>query len=60
MLVVTPLVAIIDTQIAELNKRGISSINLANELDNETLKQLNAGNFQVIFGTPETWVGTDK
>lgn len=60
ILVVTPLVAIIDTQVTELKQRGISAINLANEVHDDTMKQLHAGKFQVIFGTPETWVGTNK
>ena len=61
VLVVTPLTAIIKTQVSELNQCGIPSINLADqELPEGDKKNLMDEEFSIVFGTPESWLGTNK
>ena len=60
VVVIMPLAAIIDTQVKSLNQCGIPSVNLAKELDEGDMKRISNGEYQVVFGTPESWVGSDK
>ena len=59
---VTPLTAIIKMQLSELNQLDFLSVNLADgEESSEGDKQkLMDGEFSIVFGTPESWLGTNK
>ena len=61
--VVTPLVAIIKTQILELQNLGVKAINLADDeinVNNETENKIKLGQYSILFGTPETWIKQEK
>ena len=60
VVVVSPLLAIIETQTIELNKRGMTALNLTKEMDEGAELQLKNGDFDILFGSPESFVGTDK
>ena len=60
VVVVSPLLAIIETQTIVLNKRGITALNLTKEMDEGAELQLKNGDFDILFGSPESFVGTDK
>ncbi len=58
VLVISPLLVIMDLQTNMLNSIGIAACCLHDE--SVDINDLSAGKFQVIFGTPEAWVKTDK
>ena len=60
VVVVSLLLAIIKTQTIKLNKRGIRALNLTKEMDEGAELQLKNGDFDTLFGSPESLVGTDK
>ena len=61
--VVTPLVAIIETQISELQNVGVTAINLSYDeinVNDETEKKIKSGQYSILSGTPETWIKQEK
>ena len=59
----TPLVAIIEMQILELQNLGVKAINLADDeinVNDETENKMKSGQYFIIFGTPETWIKQEK
>ena len=63
VLVVTPLVAMIETQILELQNPGVKTINLADDeinVNDETENKIKSGQYSILFGTPETWIKQEK
>ena len=61
--VVTPLVAIIKTQILELQSLGVKAINLADDefnVDDDTENKIKLGQYSILLGTPETWIKQEK
>ena len=61
--VVTPLVAIIETQILELQNLGVKAINLADDeinVNDEIENKIKSGQYSILFGTPETWIKQEK
>ena len=63
VLVLTPLVAIIETQILELQNLGVKTINLADDeinVSDETENKIKLGQYSILFGTPETWIKQEK
>ena len=53
----TPLVAIIETQILELQNLGVKAINLADDefnVNDETENKIKSGQYSIVFGTPES------
>eukprot|EP00794_Sanderia_malayensis_P004124 gene4124-4678_t len=53
VIVVSPLLAIMDTQAKELNRPGITSCCLHDESLNT--KALSDGKYHIVYGTPESW-----
>ena len=63
VLVVTPLVAIIETQILELQNLGVETINLAGDeinVNDVTENEIKLGQYSILFGTPKTWIKQEK
>ena len=60
--VVTPLVAIIKTQILELQNLEVKAINLADEINvnDETENKIKLWQYSISFGTPKTWIKQEK
>ena len=60
VVVVTPLTVIIKTQISELRSLGIKAVNNTGEINEGTEEEICAGEFSILFGTPETWIRKEK
>ena len=57
MIVISTLLAIMDTQAKELNRIGISACCLHDEeSQNTNSNDLRDGKFHIVFGTPEAWL----
>ena len=61
MLIVTPLLAIIESQVEELNlKNGIKTVNLGNVIDVKLETHVGNGSDNFLLGTPEVWIKHEK
>ena len=61
VLIVTPLLAIIETQVEELNsKNGITAVNLGNVNDENLESHVRNGSYNFLLGTPEVWFKNEK
>ena len=61
MLIVTPLLAIIESQVEELNlKNGIKAVNLGNVSDVKLETHVRNGSCNFLLGTPEVWIKHEK
>ena len=61
VLIVTPLLAIIETQVEELNsKNGITAVNLGNVNDENLESHVRNGSYNFLLGTPEVWIKNEK
>ena len=61
MLIVTPLLAIIESQVEELNlKNGIKTVNLGNVIDVKLETHVGNGSYNFLLGTPEVWIKHEK
>ena len=58
VLVISPLLAIMDTQVKQLNDAGIPACSLHDEKAKP--EDLSLGHFKVVFGSPEAWVKSSK
>ncbi|XP_023930264.1 ATP-dependent DNA helicase hus2/rqh1 [Lingula anatina] len=54
VIVVSPLVQLMSSQVADLRKMGLSAAVLTNMEDEEQLK---CGSFDIVIGSPEAWLG---
>ena len=61
VVVVTPLLSIMETQIKELTNLGVPAVNLSDVEENTLIeKEVKEGKFRILFGTPETWIRQEK
>ena len=61
MLIVTPLLAIIESQVEELNlKNGIKAVNLGNVCDVKLETHVRNSSCNFLFETPEVWIKHEK
>ena len=61
MLIVTPLLAIIESKVEELNlKNGIKALNLGNVSDVKLETHVRNGSCNFRLGTPEVWIKYEK
>ena len=61
MLTVTPLLAIIESQVEELKlKNGIKAVNLENVSDVKLETDVRNGSCNFLFETPEVWIKHEK
>ena len=61
MLILTPLLATVETQVEELNlKNGIKAVNLGNFSDEKLETHVRNGSYNFLLGTPEIWIKNEK
>ena len=61
MLIVTPLLAHIESKVEELNlKNGIKAVNLGNFSDVKLETHVRNGSYNFLLGTPEVWIKHEK
>ena len=53
VIVVSPLINLIQDQVMQLKKLGITSVNISAVENEEEKKDLEKGKFSVVYGTPE-------
>lgn len=59
VVVVSPLVSLMKDQVSSLRGLGISAVSLS-DIKDEEIKDIEKGNFSVVYGTPEAWLKCER
>ena len=60
IVVISPLNSLIKDQVLRLNSLGITAISLAEIATDKQTKEVNNGDYSIVFGSPELWLGDEK
>ena len=55
MSVVSPLLSLMDDQVAHLTSLGVSAVNISSCME-EDCDGVEAGEYSIVYGTPEAWI----
>jgi len=59
VVVVSPLVSLMKDQVSSLQRLGITAVSLS-DIKDEEIKDIEKGNFSVVYGTPEAWLKCER
>ena len=59
VIVVSPLINLMNDQVADLTKLGIPAVSLS-DINAEDANRVEEGHFKVVYGSPESWLNNER